>query len=1737
MKPKGRQMMAWLLTVAVTLSGNSFTVLADEMDVQVQQETSENEEEIFAAEEAETVQDEAVDTEESEEISFDEEVQDEIQIEDTEDSESESEEEIQIEEAADDSENLILEMQDDISVFSSGEDTLDSEEYKIWFENLRDGEYSTYFFDNEDGELRLNTENLNGKNASISWEVGYRLDDQNGSREDGFTTMTDLPENMIFWSENAEDNSVIEINGAKLQEACRWLNDNKGDEYWFEVRAYVNIEGGDEPVYLEQAGLNSREHVEDYHLPEDEVILTDWNYWVGRYNYNCYVENKEHLSGDNITLELTDVSVANAPEEEDETPVCEIDPAEADGWNIRAKRLGTAVVTLTYKDISGKEQQYNFKIYVNADKFTLEPQWAASGSNMLKNSEMTVSFVLRHEWKTSDDRQESEDMTGWTLELDPDENGYAYDTNLLDVAVSGEEHTITISSKDNAWGTGIALRALHPSDDESEEPTYSYVNIYVEVCEEYDVLYPERIGNIDAGDALDFNNCGLRVEHIRGNEEPSIRGDVTYDFEYDTNQWTNEAAEGQLPILRRKTADGTQINVIARDGDGAEIRSREYWFDNLDYSIRFENLKEGDYSTYFFRDENGELKLNTDKLNGKNASVSWEVGYRTNDENGGDDQFTSDMNLPEDMIFWSETNDNSILEIKGEKLWNACKWLDENVGGNFWFEARASVKIGEETVYMAQAGINTRDTREDYYLPENEVILMDADYWINKNYNGYVQNQNDPDGRDFDFTVTDVNVSNSSDEVDETPVCEVNGEDENGWNIHANRFGTAVVTLTYEKISGEEAQHSFELYVNSDRFILETQWPTDGSRMLKNSETKLSFILYHDWRRSDEDQGAEEVEDWTLEFAPDENGDAYDKNLLKSVEINGHELTVKSGEETWGTDILLKAVIPSEDGKGESVAYDNPHIEVCEEYDVICPESIGNIDVGDVLDFNNCDLKVEHIKENEEPYIRDDVTFDFEYDTNLWTNEASEDQLPILRRNTTDVARVNVIARDGDGNEIDRREYVMDELDYSVWFANMRHEGGTYFFVGETGELQLNTENLKDKNNVSIEWEVGYRTEEDENENDQFTPVPTSQKFWSEKKGDDSVLVINGTKLYKADRWLEENDRREYWFEARAYIKINGTEVFTCRAALSGKEVIEEYYINFGETLESVPGETTWINQSLNCYVENPEHPWGELVQTKITKVKTFNKEIYSIAYLKNGWRMKAEKPGETKIEVTYTDIHGNQQKGIFNISVTDVFYWCIYMPKNNSDAILANEEKSYELSVYRRDAKNLDRVEVDSSKYEFELIEGSYNENVVDYVNIEGNTLTIKAKEDVQDEEIFVGIRAVSKERDDEDNPLWSAETQIYAYVVRSDSTQIRLKELVDTNPKVGEQFDLNEKQPGIFRYNNETQEWVDIQEDENVRLCMEYDKTVWKAVNEEAIPILQRIAPEQSTLRLIAEERHIDRYGNEVWERIAEESCYFPTSYDKDEKCSHLWETVIDVKGNCGKAEKRHQICTACQERKALSDIPATGKHKWSKYTVTKKATVFAQGQETRTCSVCKKKETRKTAKLKAALNLSAYSFPLQRGRTVTIKASGLKNGDYVRQVTSARSSVLRAVKLKNGDIRLTAQRSTNRRAVNVKVLVKTAGGASRTITVTVQSNQVATRKITGVARNYTVKRGKTITLKPVRDPFTSQDRITYASSNKRIVTVDARGRVKGIRTGSAVITVKAGRAVYRTVIKVTK
>ena len=1125
--------------------------------------------------------------------------------------------------------------------------------------------------------------------------------------------------------------------------------------------------------------------------------------------------------------------------------------------------------------------------------------------------------------------------------------------------------------------------------------------------------------------------------------------------------------------------------------------------------------------------------------------LAGEMDFTDVQEVSVEDQIQTETNELEDTAvdevqfedeFQSEETEEPVVEEENQGE-------EENGSGEVEaiFEDTEEEPFEEEAIFSAgdeANALNPEEYTEDYYLPENEILLVDWDYWVSRWCDGYVQDDENPDGRDFEFTITDLQVSNADGEKDESPVCEINYQDENGWNIQTRRTGTAVVRLTYDDLRGEQQQYEFNLLVNGDKYILEPQWSEAGNCMLRNSSMKLPFVLRHEWKYSDEEVGEEEIKNWTLSFASDENGWKYDTDLLKSVKINGHELTVNSKDNSWGTAILLKAMIPDANGKLKEVIRNNVYIEVRDEYDVLYPENIENVNVGEVLNFNNCGLKVAHVREDGTSYIRKDVSYEIEhYDTNLWTSETSKGKLPILKRKEADGTQINVVARDKDGNEICRREYWFDGLDYSVWFENQReNENSTYFFENETGELRLNTENLKDKKNVSIEWEMGYKTEQDENGNDRFTRVPAGQTFWSAKKGDNSVLTINGTKLCKADKWLEASGKGNYWFEARAHIKINGIEVFICPTDLWGKENIEEYHLNFGTTLETVPGEIVWLDQAFDCYVENSQYPWGETLSVDISKVRTLNKNIYSITHLKNGWRMKAEKSGKTKVEITYKDIHGKQQKGFFDVSVKGASYWCNYLPKDNVDSILPNGEKQYTLSVYCRTAKNPDGVKVDSSKYKFEIIKDSYDKDLVKSVNITGNTLTIKVKE-AEDREVSVGLRAVSKSKNANNNPQWTAETEVYGYLVREYSAQIKLGKIIDVNPDVGKTFNLKAYSPYVVRYNSKTKKWQKLQDSQNIRIRLEYDKNIWKAVNNNELPVLKRIDAKRSFVRVFAEEKHTNRYGKEVWETIAEDSYFFFTVFDKNEKCSHIWETVRDSEPTCGKAGKQHQECTACQTKKAYSDIPATGKHKWGKYTVTKKATVFAQGQETRICSVCKKKETRKTAKLKAALNLSAYTFPIQQGNAITIKSSGLKNGDYVKLVSSSKSSVLKAVKLKNGDIRLTAPKSSRKNKVTVKVLVKTAGGAGRTITVTVQSGKVRTSKITGVSKSLTIKRGKTAVLKPVRNPVTSQDKVTYTSSNKKIATVDSKGTIKGIALGRAVITVKSGTVSFKCTVNIVK
>ena len=237
------------------------------------------------------------------------------------------------------------------------------------------------------------------------------------------------------------------------------------------------------------------------------------------------------------------------------------------------------------------------------------------------------------------------------------------------------------------------------------------------------------------------------------------------------------------------------------------------------------------------------------------------------------------------------------------------------------------------------------------------------------------------------------------------------------------------------------------------------------------------------------------------------------------------------------------------------------------------------------------------------------------------------------------------------------------------------------------------------------------------------------------------------------------------------------------------------------------------------------------------------------------------------------------------------------------------------------------------------------------------------------------------------------------------------------------------------------------------------------------------------------------------------------------------HSWKTESTVKNTCTKAGVKHLVCTKCGEKKNET-IPAG--HSFSAWKTTTGATVFAVAVQTRTCSGCGKKETRKTGKkLTPTMKVNVTALPLKTGqRTNVLKVTGLAKGDSVATWKSSNTNVIKVAGRTNGTCTIAAGKRTGRATITITL----KSGLKKNIAVTVQRVAVRTTKLSGIARTLNLKRRQTMTLKPVVTPLTSLQRVIYASSNRNVAVVNSRGKITAMRRGTAVITVRSGNRTVR-------
>ena len=242
------------------------------------------------------------------------------------------------------------------------------------------------------------------------------------------------------------------------------------------------------------------------------------------------------------------------------------------------------------------------------------------------------------------------------------------------------------------------------------------------------------------------------------------------------------------------------------------------------------------------------------------------------------------------------------------------------------------------------------------------------------------------------------------------------------------------------------------------------------------------------------------------------------------------------------------------------------------------------------------------------------------------------------------------------------------------------------------------------------------------------------------------------------------------------------------------------------------------------------------------------------------------------------------------------------------------------------------------------------------------------------------------------------------------------------------------------------------------------------------------------------------------------------------------HTWDTgKVTKPATCTADGVKTYTCTSCGQTKT-ENIKAAG-HQFGAWKKTSDATVFAAEKQTRTCSVCKAQETRESgSKLKPTMKVTANKITLKvKQSTKGFKVTGLANGDSVKSYKSSNTKIFRVSK--NGKI--TAGKKTGK----AKLTITLESGLKKKVTVKVQKSDVRTTKIEGLDKKLTLAKGKKTTLRPQVKPFTSKQKITYASSNKKIVTVNSRGVVKAVKPGKAKITVKSGSKKFVVTVKVTK
>ena len=156
------------------------------------------------------------------------------------------------------------------------------------------------------------------------------------------------------------------------------------------------------------------------------------------------------------------------------------------------------------------------------------------------------------------------------------------------------------------------------------------------------------------------------------------------------------------------------------------------------------------------------------------------------------------------------------------------------------------------------------------------------------------------------------------------------------------------------------------------------------------------------------------------------------------------------------------------------------------------------------------------------------------------------------------------------------------------------------------------------------------------------------------------------------------------------------------------------------------------------------------------------------------------------------------------------------------------------------------------------------------------------------------------------------------------------------------------------------------------------------------------------------------------------------------------------------------------------------------------------------------------------------TATPTPTTTTLTLRVKQT-YKSGGKIKSVRTTNKKIAKVDK--KGKI-------TGRKAGKATVTITYTNGSRRIFQVKVQKGIVKTTAVSVNKRNIILaKKGKSFQLKVTLTPVTSQQKVTYKSSNSKVAAVNSKGKIVAKKKGTATITVKSGNKKITCKVKVKK